>query len=148
MVAAGFFYGSVVPERLGNCYGEVTWSSILVLWGFLDSNGQESPIGISTGAQVSYGVQQFLQKGGRKISRVQGDDTSLTTKEYLGLRYWKVRRVTLSTDRDLVVLSSVQWRFGPGFHGYMVLWIPLWIFKDNYNCNGNNNGNSNDGETL
>ena len=57
-------------------------------------------------------------------------------------------RVTLSTDQDLVVLSAVQWRFGPGFHGYMVLWIPLWIFKDNYNCNGNNNGNSNDGETL
>ena len=83
-----------------------------------------------------------MYKGGRKISRVQVDDRSLTTKEYLGLRYWKVRRVTLSTDRDLVVLSAVQWRFGPGFHGYMVLWIPLWIFK------GNDNGNSNDGETL
>ena len=33
VVAAGFFYGSVVPERLGNCYGEVTWNSILVLLG-------------------------------------------------------------------------------------------------------------------
>ena len=29
-------------------------------------------------------------------------------------------RVTLSTDQDLVVLSAVQWRFGPGFHGCMV----------------------------
>ena len=59
MVAAGFFYGSVVPERLGNCYGEVTWNSILVLLGFLDSRGQEGPIGIGTGAQVSYGFQHF-----------------------------------------------------------------------------------------
>ena len=58
MVAAGFFYGSVVPERLGNCYGEVTWSSILVLLGLLDSKGQEGPISIGTGAQVSYGFQQ------------------------------------------------------------------------------------------
>ena len=58
MVAAGFFYGSVVPERLGNCYGEVTWSSILVLLVRLDSRGQEGPISIGTGAQVSYGFQQ------------------------------------------------------------------------------------------
>ena len=37
-------------------------------------------------------------------SRRQG----LKAKEYLGLRYWKVRRVTLSTDRGLVGLSAVQ----------------------------------------
>ena len=74
----------MVPERLGNCYGEVTWSSILVLLGFLDSKGQEGPMGIGTGAQVSYGFQQFLQKGGRKVSRVQVDDTSSKIKEYLG----------------------------------------------------------------
>ena len=94
-------------------------------------------------ARVPLGFQQFgTQKGGRKVSRVKVDNTSLTTKEYLGLRYWKVRRGTLSTDRDLMVLSAVQWRFGPGFHGYMVLWIPLWVLKDN------DNGNSNDGEIL
>ena len=45
-----------------------------------------------------------------------------------------MRRVTLSTDRDLVVLSAVQWKFGgPGFYEYMVLWIPLLIFNDNDN---------------
>ena len=69
------------------------------------------------------------------------------------MRYWKVRRVTLSTDRDLVVLSAVQWRFGfcgLGFYGCMVLWIPLWIFNDNdnYNVNGSDNGNGNGGEAL
>ena len=50
----------------------------------------------------------------------------------MGLRYWKVRWVTLSTDRELVVLSAVQWRFGlcgPGFYGYLILWIPLWCSK-------------------
>ena len=31
-----------------------------------------------------------------------------------------------------VVLSAVQWRFGlcgPGFYGYLILWIPLWCSK-------------------
>ena len=53
----------------------MTWGFLLVLLGFLDSRGQESPIGIGTGAQVSYGFQQFsYKKGGHKVSEVQVDD--------------------------------------------------------------------------
>ena len=63
MVAASFFYGSRVPERLGNRYGEVTWGLLLVLLGVLDLRGQEGPIGIGTGAQVGYGFQHFLVYG-------------------------------------------------------------------------------------
>ena len=53
-----------------------------------------------------------------------------------------MRRVTLSTDRDLVVLSAV-------YRG-LVLWSRLWIFNDHDNCNVNDNGinNGNGGETL
>ena len=60
-------------------------------------------------ARVPLGVSAIgLQIGGRKVSKVQVDDQSLKAKEYLGLRCWKVRRVTLSTDRGLVGLSAVQ----------------------------------------
>ena len=52
------------------------------------------------------------------MSRVQVDDTSPKARSISGLRYWKVRRVTLSTDRGVVVLSAVQWRFG-------FLWIRI-----------------------
>ena len=73
-------------------------------------------------ARVPLGVSAIgLQIGGRKVSKVQVDDQSLKAKEYLGLRCWKVRRVTLSTDRGLVVLSAVQWRFG--FLGTRILRI-------------------------
>ena len=64
-----------VPERLENRYGEVTWGLSTGALVFLDSRGQESPIGIGTGAQVSYGFQQFsYKKGGHKVSEVQVDD--------------------------------------------------------------------------
>ena len=50
----------------------MTWGFLLVLLGFLDSRGQEGPIGIGTGAQVSYGFQHFsLQKGGRETSNIK-----------------------------------------------------------------------------
>ena len=48
-----------------------------------------------------------------------------------------MRRVTLSTDRDLVVLSAVQWRFG-----FVVKVVDL---NDNDNDNGISNDNG--GET-
>ena len=76
-----YWYRSTGSLRISTIRYTATWSSILVLLGFLESKSQEGPIGIGTGAQVSYGFQQFLQKGGRKVSRVQVDDTSLT--EYL-----------------------------------------------------------------
>ena len=71
MVAASFFYGSRVPERLGNRYGEVIWGLLLVLLGVLDSRGQEGPIGIGTGAQVGYGFQHFwfTERGTRNFER-------------------------------------------------------------------------------
>ena len=114
----------MVPERLGNCYGEVTWGSLLVQLEFLDSRGPENPIGIGLEAQVSYGFQQFLyKKRGTQSFGSSSRRQGLKAKEYLGLRYWKVRRVTLSTDRGLVGLSAVQvevWFCGPGFYEYTV----------------------------
>ena len=63
----------------------MTWGSLLVLLGFLDSKSQESPIGIGTGHRLATDLSKFVQiKGGRKVSRVQVDDTSLKDKEYLG----------------------------------------------------------------
>ena len=53
--------------------------------GVLDSRGQEGPIGIGTGHRSATDFSNFsLQKGGRKVSRVQVDDTSPKAKEYLG----------------------------------------------------------------
>ena len=46
--------------------------------GVLDSRGQEGPIGIGTGHRSATDFSNFsLQKGGRKVSRVQVDDRSL-----------------------------------------------------------------------
>ena len=50
-----------------------------------------------------------------------------------------MRRVTLSTDRDLVVLSAVS--------GGLVLWSRF-NDNDNYNVNDNGNDNGNGGEAL
>ena len=30
----------------------------------------------------------------------------------------------------------------------MVLWMPFWIFKDDYNCDGNNNGYGSNGDSA
>ena len=55
----------------------MTWKSILVLLGFLDSKSQESPIGIGTEHRLATDFSNSVQKGGRKVSRVQVDDQSL-----------------------------------------------------------------------
>ena len=61
------------------------------------------------------------------------------------MRYWKVRRVTLSTDRDLVGLLLFEWRFG-----FLWIRILLWILNDIDICNvnGSSNDNGNGGEAL
>ena len=99
-------------------------------------------------------ISAIIQKGGRKVSRVQVDDTSLKAKEYLGFEvlegevgnsFYGSRfggsfccsvEVWFSVDQD-----STDIRF---------LWILLWIFNDNDNCNVNDNGNDNGngGEAL
>ena len=68
------------------------------------------------------------------------------------MRYWKVRWVTLSTDRDLVVLSAVQWRFGFVVQDSTDIWFvdSLMGFNDNDNGKVNDNGNDsgNGGEAI
>ena len=129
--------------------------------GVLDSRGQEGPIGIGTGHRSATDFSNFsLQKGGRKVSRVQVDDTSPKVKEYLGFevlegevgnsfygsRLGSSFRCVVSADRGDTA-TNCQILFGfPRFSGDLV----LWIFNDNDNCNVNDNGinNGNGGETL
>ena len=63
-----------------------------------------------------------------------------------------MRWVTLSPDRDLVVLSAVQWRFGFVVQDSTDIWFvdSLMVFNDNdnYNVNDNGNNNGNGGEAL
>ena len=77
-------------------------------WCFLIQGVGKSPIGIGTEAQVSYGFSNFVQKRGTQNFGYSSRRQGLKDKEYLGLRYWKVRRVTLSTDRDLVLRGLVE----------------------------------------
>ena len=62
----------------------MTWGFLLVLLGFLDSRGQKGPIGIGTGAQVSYGFQHFsFTKRGTRNFEHQANDVGLQAQEYL-----------------------------------------------------------------
>ena len=85
--------------------------------------------------------------------KVQLDDWSLKVKEYLGAKVLEGEEGNSFYGSRLgnSFRCSVEvWFRGPGFYGYMVLWIPLWIFKDNDNCNvnDNDNDNGNGGEVL
>ena len=118
----------------------MTWGFLLVLLGLLDSRSQESPIGIGTGHRLATDLSKFVQiKGGRKVSRVQVDDTSLKDKEYLEFE-------VLEGEVGSSFCYPVEvWFYGPRFYEYTVCG-----FLGNDNCNVNDNGISNDngGETL
>ena len=61
-----------------------------------------------------------------------------------------MRWVTLSTDRDLVVLSAVQWRFGFVVQDSTDIWFvdSLMGFNDNDNGNVNDYDNDNGGKVF
>ena len=78
---------------------------------------------------------------------------SLKAKEYLGFEVLEGEEGNSfygSRCGSSFCCSVEVWFCGPGFYGYMVLWISLWIFNDNDNCNitDNGNGNGNGGEAL
>ena len=95
----------------------------------------------------------MYKKGGRKISRVQVDDTSLKDKEYLGFEVLEGE----------VGDSFYGSRVGSSFRCSVEIWS-LWygilrifdfvdsfvVFKvnDNRNVNDNGNDNGNGGEAL
>ena len=85
----------------------MTWGFLLVLLSVLDSRGQEGPIGLVRGHRLATDFSILVYKRGTQSFEVQVDNGGLRIRSILGLRYWKVRRVTLSTDRDLVVLSAI-----------------------------------------
>ena len=87
----------------------MTWGFLLVLLGFLDSRGQEGPIGIGTGHRLATDFSILVYKKGdaklRTSSKRRGSTGSGVSRV---LRYWKEVRVILSTDRGLVVLRFVR----------------------------------------
>ena len=120
----------------------MTWGSLLVLLGFLDSRSQESPIGIGTGHRLATDFSNSVQKRGTQSfegsgRRHESDNKGVSWVEVLegeaGNSFYGSRL------GGSFLWSVEAWSRIPRV---MVLWIPLWIFK------GNDNGNSNDGETL
>ena len=79
------------------------------------------------------------KKGGRKVSKVQVDDTSLKDKEYLEFE-------VLEGEVGSSFCYPVEvWFYGPRFYEYTVCGF---LGNDNCNVNDNGNGNGNGGEAL